>query len=41
MLKLWCEDSNDLAKWLQKNKKINWTSHDLQHEIIEIMAHSV
>ena len=39
MLQVRSEDCPDLVNWLQKRG--NWTSHEIQNEIIEIMAHSV
>ena len=39
LLLLRSEDCSDLWGWLQKQG--NYTSHDIQNEIFEIMAHSV
>jgi len=39
LLRLRSEDVPELAQWLKR--KITWTSHDIQNEILEIMAHSI
>ena len=33
------EDCSDLVRWLKRRG--NWTSHEIQNELFEIMAHSV
>ena len=39
LLHLRSEDSPELLQWLEKRS--NWTSHEIQNEIIELMAHSI
>ena len=39
LLHLRCNDSPELLQWLERRS--NWTSHEIQNEIIELMAHSV
>ena len=39
LLQLRSEDCSELCDWM--NKRDNWLSHDVQNEILQLMAHSV
>ena len=40
LLKAWAKDDPILTKWLEK-KRENFTSHEIQNEILMLMAHHI